>query len=138
MAAGDKTLEDGLISIESAHSVSDTIDRLEAVLKEKGMGIFGRVDHTANAAKADLKMPNTQVLIFGNPKLGTSLMLASPRIAIDLPLKMLAAEDANGKVHLSWIDPAHQQSFHSVTGCDEVFQTISTALENIATAVASV
>ena len=137
MAAGDKKLEDGLVSIESAHSVSDTIDRLEAILKEKGMGIFGRVDHTANAAKADLTMPNTQVLIFGNPKMGTGLMLASPRIAIDLPLKMLAAEDTNGKVHLSWIDPAHQKSFHSVQGCDEVFQNISTALENMATAAST-
>lgn len=129
-----KTTVDGLVSIESTHSVSETIDRLEAILKEKGMGIFGRVDHAANAEKVDLKMPNTQLLVFGNPKVGTRLMLASPRIALDLPMKMLAAEDASGKVHLSWIDPMHQKSFHSVKGCDEVFETLSTALENIASA----
>jgi len=101
MAAGDKTTEGARISIESAHSVSDTIDRLEATLKEKGMGVFGRVDHAANAKKVDLDMPETQVLIFGNPKLGTKLMLSAPSIALDLPLKMLASKDADGKV-LDW------------------------------------
>ncbi len=132
MAAGDKSVDGARISIESAHSVSETIDRLEAVLKEKGMGIFGRVDHAANAKKVELEMPETQVLIFGNPKLGTRLMQAAPSIAIDLPLKMMATENSDGTVSLSWIDPAHLKSIHAVSGCDDVFETISGALMNIA------
>jgi len=114
MAAGEKVEEGSIISVESAHSVSETIDRLEAALKEKGMGIFGRVDHTANAKKVDLDMPDTQVLIFGNPKLGTKLMLSAPNIALDLPMKMLASKATDGKVYLRWIDPARvvrQSSF---------------------------
>jgi len=137
MAAGDKTIEGARILIESAHSVSDTIDRLEATLKDKGMGVFGRVDHAANAKKVDLDMPETQVLIFGNPKLGTKLMLSAPSIALDLPLKMLAAIANDGKVYLSWIDPAHLRTVHGVDNCDEQFDMISTALLNIATSVAS-
>lgn len=137
MAAGDKSVDGARISIESAHTVSETIDRLEAVLKEKGMGIFGRVDHAANAKKVDLEMPETQVLIFGNPKLGTKLMQAAPSIAIDLPLKMMATKNSDSTVSLSWIDPAHMKSFHNVSGCDEVFETISGALMNIAGGVAA-
>jgi len=137
MAAGDKKIVGSHIYIESAHSVSDTIDRLEATLKEKGMGVFGRVDHQANARKVDLDMPDTQVLIFGNPKLGTKLMLSAPSIALDLPLKMLAATDTDGKVYLSWTDPAHLQSQHQVENCETEFETINNALFTIASAVAT-
>jgi len=137
MAAGDKKVEGSRISVESAHSVSDTIDRLEATLKEKGMGVFGRVDHKANAGKVDLDMPETQLLIFGNPKLGTKLMLDAPSIALDLPLKMLAAEGPDGTVSLSWIDPAHLKSFHGLSNSDEVIETVSNALSNIAMGVAA-
>jgi len=135
MAAGDKTIEGSRISIESAHSVSVTIDRLEATLKEKGMGVFGRVDHAANAKKVDLDMPDTQVLIFGNPKLGTKFMLSAPSIALDLPLKMLAAKNADGKVYLSWTDPAHLKSVHGVQNCDDAFEMMGSALLNIASGV---
>jgi len=137
MAAGDKSVEGSRISIESAHSVSATIDRLEATLIEKGMGVFGRVDHTVNAKKVDLEMPETQVLIFGNPKLGTRLMLAAPSIALDLPLKMLASASADGTVYLSWVDPMHLKSFHGVENCDDLFETVSNALLNIALGVAA-
>jgi len=137
MAAGDKTTEGARILIESAYSVSETIDRLEATLKEKGMGVFGRVDHKANAEKVDLEMPDTQVLIFGNPKLGTKLMLSAPGIALDLPLKMLAAKADDGNVYLSWIDPAHLRAFHKVENCDEQFETMGNALLAIASGVAA-
>jgi len=137
MAAGDKKVEGALISIESAHSVSDTMDRLEATLKEKGMAVFGRVDHKSNAGKVDLDMPETQVMIFGNPKLGTKLMLSSPSIAIDLPLKILVANDATGKVNLSYTDPEHLKSMHKVANCDDAFEMMGKALSNIASSVAS-
>jgi len=136
MAAGEIIRKNNQISIECAHSVSDTIDHLEAVLKDKGLGIFGRVDHAANARKVDLDMPETQVLIFGNPKLGTKLMLASPSIALDLPLKMMATESTDGKVYVSWTDPMHLKHFHQVENCDDAFATISEMLMGVATAAA--
>ena len=127
---------EGLMSKTSAHDVATTLDRLETILKEKGMGIFGRVDHAANAEKAGLSMPATQVLIFGNPKAGTPLMLSAPSMALDLPMKMLAAE-ADGKVTLSWTDPKHLKAVHQVQGCDEIFDAMSGALDAIATAATS-
>lgn len=108
----------GIMSKTSAHDVSTTIDRLESIVKEKGMGIFGRVDHAANANKADLEMPATQVLVFGNPKLGTPLMLKQPSMALELPLRMMATEGADGVVTLSWISPQHLKAMHEVEGCD--------------------
>ncbi len=122
-----------LISKISAHDVSTTLDRMESILKEKGMGIFGRVDHAANAEKAGLSMPATQVLIFGNPKMGTPLMLKSPSIAVDLPLKMMATE-SDGQVTLSWTDPLHLKALHQIEGCDEIFDTMAKALDAMATA----
>ncbi len=129
---------EGLVSKASAHDVPTTIDRLEAILKEKGMGIFGRVDHAANATKAGLNMPATQVLIFGNPKLGTPLMLKQPSIALDLPLKMMATEDASGAVSLSWISPQHLKAVHGIEEYDEVFDKMTGALEAVASAATSV
>jgi len=95
---------DGIISKPSRHSVPETLDHLEAALREKGIKVFARVDHSGEAEKVGLKMPPTQVLIFGNPKAGTPAMLAAPTAAIDLPLKALAWQDADGKVWLSYND----------------------------------
>jgi len=102
MATGE-----GIISKPSTHSVSETLDRLEAVLGGKGITIFVRVDHSGEAAKVGLTMPPTQLLIFGSPKAGTPIMLAAPTAAIDLPLKALAWQDANGRVWLSYNDPSY-------------------------------
>ena len=98
---------DGVISKRSKLSVPATLDRLEALLGSKGIQIFARVDHSGEAEKAGLKMPPTQLLIFGNPKAGTPIMLAAPTSAIDLPLKALAWQDADGQVWLSYNDPAY-------------------------------
>src|ERR1035441_11106255 len=100
---------DGIISKKSNYSVPQTLDRLEALLQTKGIKIFARVDHSGEAEKAGLKMPPTQLLIFGNPKGGTPVMLAAPTSAIDLPLKALAWQDAGGQVWLSYNDPAYLQ-----------------------------
>lgn len=95
---------DGIISKPSEHSVPETLDRLEASLREKGVKVFARVDHSGEAEKVGLKMPPTEVLIFGNPSAGTPAMLAAPTTAIDLPLKALAWQDGDGKVWLSYND----------------------------------
>lgn len=100
---------EGIISRPSKYSVPETLHRLETILTAKGIKIFALVDHGGEAEKAGLKMPPTQLLIFGNPKGGTPVMLAAPTAAIDLPLKALAWQDANGQVWLSYNDPAYIQ-----------------------------
>jgi len=102
----------GFISKPSQHSVPETIQRLGTILKSKGVAIFALVDHSGEAEKAGLKMRPTQLLIFGNPKAGTPLMVAAPSTAIDLPLKALAWEDAEGKVWLSYNSPEYLQQRH--------------------------
>jgi uncharacterized protein (DUF302 family) len=97
----------GIISLSSNRSVPETLDRVEAFLRGKGITIFVRVDHAGEAKKVGLSMPPAQVLIFGNPKGGTSVMQAAPTSAIDLPLKALAWQEAEGRVWLSYNDPAY-------------------------------
>ena len=92
----------GLVTLQSAHSVEETIARIRAVLEAKQIREFALIDHSGEAAKVGLTMPKTQVLIFGNPKGGTPLMLAAPSVAIDLPLKLLVREDAAGQVWISY------------------------------------
>jgi uncharacterized protein (DUF302 family) len=100
---------EGIITKPSKYSVPETLHRLETILTAKGIKIFTLVDHSGEAEKAGLKMPPAQLLIFGNPKGGTPVMLAAPTSAIDLPLKALAWQDANGQVWLSYNDPAYLQ-----------------------------
>jgi uncharacterized protein (DUF302 family) len=90
------TSESGIVRIASKHTVDETVEKLRGILQAKGVMLFAVVDHSGEAAKVGLPMPPTKLLIFGNPKAGTPLMLASPSIAIDLPLKILVAEDAGG------------------------------------------
>ena len=106
--------DDGLVSVASNHSVSGTIDRLESLVKAKGMTVFARIDFSGDAAKAGLQMPSTQMLIFGSPKAGTPLMLAAPSVAIDLPLKALARDDGSGNVWLSYNAPEYLGRRHGV------------------------
>jgi uncharacterized protein (DUF302 family) len=92
----------GLVTLKSTHSVEETVARIHAVLQAKQIREFALIDHSAEAEKAGLLMPKTQVVIFGNPKGGTPLMLAAPSVAIDLPLKLLVREDAEGQVWISY------------------------------------
>jgi len=108
----------GIISKPSKYSVPETLQRLEAILTAKGIRVFARIDHSGEAEKAGLKMPPTQLLIFGNPKGGTPVMLAAPTAAIDLPLKALAWQDASGQVWLSYNDPAYIQRRYGLTADD--------------------
>jgi uncharacterized protein (DUF302 family) len=106
--------EDGLVTLASAYPVAETIDRLEAAAKEKGLTIFARIDHAAGASAASLKLRPTELLIFGNAKGGTPLMQAAQTIGIDLPLKALAWEDPTGKVWLTYNDPAWLADRHGI------------------------
>jgi uncharacterized protein (DUF302 family) len=104
--AGPAMAVDGLVTVPSSFPVKETIDRLEAALKGGNATIIARVDHAAGAVGAGLTLRPTELLIFGNPKAGTPLMQAQQTLAIDLPLKAIAYEDATGKVWLSYNDPA--------------------------------
>jgi len=104
----------GLISIPSKHSVDDTVTRLTEILAAKGVKLFAVIDHSGEAASAGLQMPPTKVVIFGSPKAGTPLMLAAPSVAIDLPLKLLIAQDANGAVTITWNSPAYLRERHGL------------------------
>jgi len=104
--------QNGLVNLASKYSVAETLQRLESLLNERGIKIFARVDHSGEAEKVGLVMRPTQLLIFGNPKGGTPLMQAAPTVAIDLPLKALFWEDADGKSWLTYNDPAYLQSRH--------------------------
>jgi len=126
--------QDGMIVVQSNHDVMTTMDRLEAIVKDKGMNVMARVNHSANAEKVDMQLRPTQLLIFGNPKVGTPLMLCSQSIAIDLPQKMLVWEAEDGQVLLAFNDPAYLKGRHSTEGCDEVFTKVSGALNNFAKA----
>jgi uncharacterized protein (DUF302 family) len=106
--------DNGIVTIPSNHSVNDTVEKLKAMLQVKGVTLFALVDHSGEAEKAGLKMPNTKLLIFGSPKAGTPLMLASPSAAIDLPLKVLVREDAAGKVWISYNATAYLAQRHDL------------------------
>ena len=128
--AAEKPASNGLIISSSHYSVTETINRLETALKEKGMTIFIRIDHAAGAEKVDLKLRPTQLLIFGNPKVGTPLMLCEQTAAIDLPQKALAYEDENGQVWLADNDPTYMAKRHNIDGCEPAIQKVSNALAN--------
>jgi uncharacterized protein (DUF302 family) len=104
--------EEGIVKIPSHHSVDETVDKLKTILNSKGVTLFALVDHSGEAEKVGLKMPPTKLLIFGNPKGGTPVMLAAPSAAIDLPLKILIAEDAQGKVWISYNSPDYLKERH--------------------------
>jgi len=104
----------GIIDTPSNHSVDETVERLKQILQAKGVTLFALVDHSGEAEKVGIKMLPTKLLIFGNPKGGTPVMLAAPSIALDLPLKILVWEDVPGKVWLSYNSPAYLQARHGV------------------------
>jgi len=106
----------GLLAVASHYSVDDTVNRLQAAFVEKGLQVFAVIDHSGEAQKVGLKMRPTKVVIFGSPKGGTPLMVAAPSLAIDLPLKALVAEDAAGKVSVTYNDPQYLKERHGVPG----------------------
>jgi uncharacterized protein (DUF302 family) len=106
--------DNGMVHLSSAYSVAETVSRLEALLKARGVAVFGRIDHSGEAAKVGLQMRPAEVVIFGNPKAGTALMIAAPTAAIDLPLKALVWEDAEARVWLSYNSPEYLKQRHGI------------------------
>jgi uncharacterized protein (DUF302 family) len=108
------TAHRGIIDQPSNYSVEQTVERLKGILQSKGVTLFALIDHSGEAENAGMKMPPTKLLVFGNPKAGTPLMLAAPSSAIDLPLKILVWEDARGKVWVTYNSPAYLLERHSL------------------------
>ena len=131
--AATASADSGIVSVESAHDVKSTADRLVAALEAKGMTIFARIDHAAGAERAGLEMPPTELVIFGNPKVGTPLMQCDRTVAIDLPQKALIYE-RDGTVWLSYNDPGYLAGRHDLSGCAAVLDKVSKALGNFASA----
>jgi uncharacterized protein (DUF302 family) len=126
---------DGLTTIPSSYGPKDTMNRLEAAVKAKGMTIFARIDHAAGASAAGLSLRPTEVLIFGNAKGGTPLMQSVQTIGLDLPLKALVWQDISGKTWLSYNDPAWLAKRHGLSGeAEAAVGIITAALHAVATA----
>ena len=113
----------GVVSRRSAYPVDETVERLKKLLETKGVKLFALIDHSGEAERVGMRMPNTKLLIFGNPKAGTPLMLASPGIALDFPLKILVWEDAGGNVKISYNSPSYLQHRHGLPA--ELMQNIA-------------
>jgi len=131
LAAPAVAQDNGLIVKPSAHGVIETVDRLERLLGEKGIDVMARIDHAENALKAGERIKPTELLVFGNPALGTPLMQSARSIAIDLPMKALAWEDDEGRIWLAYNDPGWLAARHGVTGRDEIVRQMSGALDQI-------
>jgi len=106
--------DNGIKKVSSNHSVEETVERLKGILQAKGVTLFALIDHSGEAEKVDFAMKPTKLLIFGNPKAGTPVMLAAPSSALDLPLKILVWEDAEGKVWLSYNSAEYLGKRHGV------------------------
>jgi uncharacterized protein (DUF302 family) len=124
----------GLVTLPSAYGVAETLRRLEALLAERGVHAFARIDHAAGAQKVGLPLRPTQVLLFGNPAAGTPLMQSSQTIGIDLPLKALAWEDEAGRTWLSYNRPDYLAQRHGVRDREPAVQSMTAALEAFAQA----
>lgn len=104
----------GLVSMKSSHSVDETVRRIEDLITAQEVKLFAVIDHSGEAEKAGLHMPNTKLLIFGHPKAGTPIMIAAPSAALDLPLKLLVSQDIEGTVWLSYSSPSYLQVRHNI------------------------
>jgi uncharacterized protein (DUF302 family) len=123
----------GLLQVASRYTVDETVTRLEAVLAERGVRVFALIDHSGEAEKIGMKMRPTKLVIFGNPKGGTPVMVAAPTLAIDLPLKALVWEDQGGKVWVSYNSPEYLQQRHGVP--EDLIKNIAVAGALVAKAV---
>jgi uncharacterized protein (DUF302 family) len=123
---------DGVVIVPSAFNVEETADRMESILKEKGMTIFNRIKHSEGAGKVGIELRYTELIIFGNPKVGSPLMKCQQSVAIDLPQKALIWEDDKDRVWISYNDPRYLEKRHNITGCEDVISKIEKALANIA------
>ena len=127
----------GLVTVPSAHDVASTVERLKALLAQKGIELFAHVDHAAGAEKVGLSLRPTQVLIFGNPKAGTPLMQSRQSIGLDLPLRVLVWEDEEGKPWLTYRRVEELARRHHVTDSGEAVKALDAGLDGLARAAAA-
>ncbi len=127
---------DGVINVQSQHTVEQTANKLEKILLSKGMKIFQRVNHSEGAKTVGININPTELIIFGNPKVGAPLMKCAPTVAIDLPQKAVIWQDANQKVWISYNDPAYLKQRHNIQGCEKVLAKVSGALSKLTGAAA--
>ena len=123
---------DGVVNVPSTFNVKETADRMESILKKKGMTIFNRIKHSEGAGKVGIELRDTELIIFGNPKVGSPLIKCQQSVAIDLPQKALIWEDDKAKVWISYNNPRYLEKRHNITGCEEVILKIEKALAGIA------
>ncbi|MFN0299745.1 MAG: DUF302 domain-containing protein [Burkholderiales bacterium] len=119
-ACGVVAAADGVVEVRSPHSPKDTMDRVEGIVKQRGLTVFARIDHAAGAAKVGKTLRPTELLIFGNPQGGTPFMECSQSTGIDLPLKVLVWQDPSGQVWLGYNDPAYLARRHGAEQCPVV------------------
>ncbi|MBD3184730.1 DUF302 domain-containing protein [Candidatus Poribacteria bacterium] len=124
--------KNGLVKIKSNHNVKQTADNAESILNNMGLTVFNRINHAENAAKVDEELRPTELLIFGNPKIGTKLMNCSQSIAIDLPQKILIWEDEKENVWLAYNNPRYLARRHNIKGCNEIIKKVNKVLKKIA------
>ena len=127
---------EGIINVPSAYNVVETADRVETILNKKGLMLFNRIKHSKGAAKHGIELRETELIIFGNPKVGGPLMKCQQSAAIDLPQKALIWEDNEAGVWISYNDPRYLQKRHNITGCEEHISKIEKALAGIANSAA--
>ena len=123
---------DGVVNVSSIFNVEKTADRMENILNEKGMTVFKRIKHSEGAGEVGIELRETELIIFGNPKVGGPLMKCQQSVAIDLPQKALIWEDDKAKVWISYNDPRYLENRHNISGCEEVILKIEKALAGIA------
>jgi uncharacterized protein (DUF302 family) len=131
LAQADHHQKNGMISKKSAHDVKTTIDRLEAVLKKKGITIVTRWSHSDRAKGVDIPLRPTELLLFGNPKLGSHMFTSVQTAGIDLPMKALAWEDEKGQVWLTYNDPAYIANRHGITDRAKIVKKMTGALDKM-------
>jgi uncharacterized protein (DUF302 family) len=125
-------LPEKLVALESKYDVKETLDRLAAELDKRGIKVAARVDHAAGAKAVGMELPPIEVLMFGNPRLGTPLMQSAPAIGIDLPMKVLAWQDSAGKVWIGYTAPDALKARHGISDRADVFNAMAAALEGLA------
>lgn len=127
---------DGMINVKSNHSVADTANKLEKVLLSKGMNVFTRIPHSKGAKSVGVELRPTELIIFGNPKVGSPLMKCAQSVALDLPQKALIWQDEKEAVWISYNDPAYLKKRHNIQGCDKVLAKVTGALSKLTSAAA--
>lgn len=128
---------DGMVSKKSSHSVQASLDKLEAMVKKKGFTVFARIDHAKGASKVGKSLRPTQVLIFGNPKVGTALMSSQQSAGLDLPIRVLAWEDASGQVWIGYNEPSWLTERHAIDDRAKVVSNMTAALKKLTDAAAN-